>query len=361
MKEDQKELIVKTRRKIHFWLSLGFVFFLLSILLSYFVFALLNKKQEAFKQDIVLPNKSEKTFTDIGNKVRRYIDGVYVEKGEENFYPVAIMIDNHIDARPPCALSRANLVFEAEAEGGITRYLAFFAGGDDLDKIGPIRSARPYFIDWAKEFSALYTHVGGSPEALVKMSRDNVFHLNEFYNGDYFWRDKERDRPHNVFTSSELLNKYLLKKKKTEGRYFPWFYKDDAGAMSRGDDKLIKINYSLPGYVVAWKYDKVDNFYTRYLDDKEHKDAKGNFIKAKNVLIEVAKAKETDAKLRLKMHTIGEGEAYICLDGFCKKGIWKKKNAGSRTRFYVDGDEVKLNAGTTWVEVVRPEIEVEIE
>ncbi len=293
--------------------------------------------------------------------VRRLLDGVYVQPGEDNFYPLAAMIDNHPDARPVFGLSRAGLVYEAEAEGGITRYLAIFAGGETIEKIGPVRSVRPYFIDWAREFSALLIHCGGSPEALTKIIKDNIFDLNEFYNGSYFWRDKDRAAPHNIFTSSANLEKYLEATAKKEGRFLSWRFKDDGEATAVNEQ--IKISFKYPDFSVEWNYDIINNDYLRSLDGSVHKDGEGREIRAKNVIIQYNQAEVIDAELRLKMETSGSGRAIVCLDGSCRAGEWVKSSPASRTRYYYEqdgqrGEEVEFNAGKTWIEVVDGSQEV---
>ncbi len=292
--------------------------------------------------------------------VRRYIDGVFVKKGEENFYPMAVIIDNHIDARPPAGLSGASLVYEAEAEGSITRYLAVFASGENIERIGPVRSARPYFIDFAKELSALFVHCGGSPEALVKISKDNIFGLNEFYNGSYFWRDKSRPAPHNVFTSMELLNKYIKDKNYDSGKFFSWKFKDEKLPGNNELNREITINFKYPDFTVRWNYDIINNEYLRYLNGVIHKDEEGREIKAKNIIIQKVKTEVIDEELRLKMETAGQGDAIVCLDGVCRSAQWRKNNFSSRTRYYYeDNDEIIFNAGKIWIEIVRPELEIE--
>ncbi|MCK4554100.1 DUF3048 domain-containing protein, partial [Candidatus Parcubacteria bacterium] len=213
------------------WIIIGIIFIILSVVLGFIAYyfaaefypAVFGKpnKLTGMLKPIQKNNISENSCIDC---VRRGIDGVYVEQGRENPYPIAVIIENHIDARPPSGLAQANLVFEAEAEGGITRFLAIFAGGQNLEEIGPVRSVRPYFVDWAREFSAVLVHCGGSPSSLVKIVQDNVFSLNEFYNGGYYWRSAKRPGPHNVYTSTENLNKYLESKNLDAGKFLSWQY-----------------------------------------------------------------------------------------------------------------------------------------
>ena len=160
-------------------------------------------------------------------------DGVRVpaDLPEEKLY-FAATIDNITVARPQSGISKASLVYEAPVEAGITRFLAIYPEGEDVERIGPVRSARPYFLDWAAEFDALFVHVGGSPEALEKLRAYDMRDLNEFFNGAYFWRDRSRSAPHNTYTSTEKL--IAADRKRFADRKPPevagWRFKDDAPA-----------------------------------------------------------------------------------------------------------------------------------
>ncbi len=293
------------------------------------------------------------------NCIRRKIDGVLIKEEQAEMYPVAVIIENNIDARPPVALAEANLVYEAEAEGGITRYMAVYADGRDIGAIGPIRSARPYFVDWARELSAVLVHCGGSPEALAMLAQGEILNLNEFYDGDYFWRNEEILAPHNIFTSSENLYSYLTNKGLTDSMLLSWQYKGDLTLEKRPQTGEIIIGYKKPDFVVKWLYNRESNEYIRYLADEQHKDLSGQQITAKNIVIEYVEAEVIDDELRLKMNYIGSGEAFVCLDGACVKGSWQKSASAARTRFYDNqSKEIEFNAGTTWIEIVQPEREV---
>jgi hypothetical protein len=292
--------------------------------------------------------------------VRRALDGVYVRPEAANPPPVAVMIDNHPDARPPSGIEKANLVYEAEVEGYSTRLMAVFADGNEVAKIGPVRSARPYFVDWANELNAVYAHCGGSPEALVDIEQKGIVDLNEFYNGKFFWRATGRPAPHNIYLSSKNFNKFLEDKNISQGDFSSWSYKEDSPLNNSSSSGEILINYSDPEFKVKWVYDKTDNDYLRYNAEKPELTADNNLIVAKNIVIQTVPVSVIDAVLRLKMYDIGSGTALICLDGACQPGLWAKPDSAIRTKFsYQNGEEVKFNAGTTWIEVVRPEIKIE--
>ncbi|MDO8261224.1 MAG: DUF3048 domain-containing protein [Candidatus Magasanikbacteria bacterium] len=344
-------------KKLHFWVlvNLGLVFFVILLgFLSYRIFNGLKIKPQ-------IPDFKKAEQVQNLNLVSRVIDGIKVETGKENPYPVAVMIDNSPEARPQAGLASSSYVIEAEAEGGVTRFLAIFASTDLPDRIGPVRSARPYYVDWANEFSATYTHCGGSPEALLKITRDGIVDLNEFYKGASFWRDNVRVAPHNVYTSKDLLTSFLNEKGLREGKYFGLVYKTDNDILQRPSQNEINIDYKLKGFQVSWVYNKDNNDYIRFVSGQEYKDEQGGTIRAKNVIIQTIDAKELDEKLRLEMQVIGEGKAVVCRDGKCEDGVWKKTSSTAKTRFYdKNSQEFSFNAGATWVQVVRPEINVKI-
>lgn len=282
--------------------------------------------------------------------VRRLLDGVMVQPENEKLRPFAVMIDNFSSARPQFGLSAASLVYEAPAEGGITRYLAVFSPDMAPTEIGPVRSARSYFLNWAKELGATYVHVGGSPEALEMAKNLGSSDLNEFYNGSYFWRTNERTAPHNVLVSGDNLNKYRNDKSETGIELTPWQFKDAATSTSAVTSQ-ITIKYSA-GYDVYWQYQPDTNSYYRYLNNKAHLDNSGTNINAKNIIVHLTSFRVTDDKLRLEMSTALSGTALLCQDGNCQMGNFKKNSTSSRAKYYYkSGEEFIFNAGTTWIEM----------
>ena len=292
-----------------------------------------------------------------GNYVRRHLDGVYVDPQNADYYPVAVMIDNDPNARPQAGLAQAQIVYEALMEGNITRFMAIFAtASSTLPEIGPVRSARPYFVDWAQGYNALYAHVGGSPEALTELKMTAMYNINEFYQGKYFWRSHERLAPHNVLSSGENFYNYLNNLNVRSVNYRSWQYKDETAEThcQASACQNIDINYNNPLFAVSWQYDSEQNQYRRLMASSQHNDADGTPIAAKNVIVLKVPSQIVDAELRRHMQNIGAGKAWYCLDGACLEGSWKKASAREREVIYDDKDkEVKFNAGTTWIEVVQ--------
>lgn len=314
---------------------------------SWLRFSFINKN-DAPVETILEPLASS---TDIcSNCVRRAIDGVMVPPEAVNPALYAVMIDNFTSARPQAGLSAASLVYEAPAEGGITRYLAIFTASTTVAEIGPIRSARSYFLNWAKELGAIYVHVGGSPEALEMAKKLGTNNLDEFYQSNFFWRSSDRSAPHNVLTSSEKLDSYLQLKSENILEISPWQFKDSASSTDKISNQ-IKIKYG-KGYDVTWKYQD-DGSYYRFLDEKEHIDANGTKITAKNIIIHLSSFNVTDDKLRLNMSSALSGTALLCQDAKCQLGNWSKSSQITRAKYYYkDGTDFIANAGTTWIEVI---------
>src|SRR4030042_4903841 len=196
--------------------------------------------------------------------LRRKIDGQEISKPElANLFPVAIMVENSADAWPLSGLNMANLVFEAITEASIPRLVAFYANDEEIEKIGPVRSARPYYLDWAEPYQPLYLHVGGSAESLgkIKSAYYKLIDLDQFFNWQYFWRDKWRYAPHNVYTSSELIKQALEDKNLNQPADFEtWQYKKDLELDKRPQQvNDIKINFAAQYYKVRWVYNREEN------------------------------------------------------------------------------------------------------
>lgn len=268
--------------------------------------------------------------------------------------PVAVIIDNHLDSRPAAGLEKASIVYEVPVEGGLTRYLAIFDAAELPEKIGPIRSARPYFIDFAGEWQAILLHCGGSPDALARLKSGTVDYLNEFSaDGIYFWRDSQRVAPYNLFTSEKLIKKAIVNKKFEEsGNFLPWQFKKEKELKARPIDVPdIQVPFNEPGYEVRYRYNRAGNFYERYLGLKPHQTASGKLLTAKNVAVQYVDHRVLDKLGRLRIQTEGLGKVEIYQDGEKILGYWE--NESGRTRFFSDdGIEVRFNPGTIWVEVV---------
>jgi len=298
-------------------------------------------------------------------EMARRLDGVIVPTADANKYPVAVMIENLVDVRPQHALSQAQVVYETVVEGNITRFMALYAG-NQADEIHPVRSARPYYLQWVSEYDALYAHCGGSQEALDAVRDFGLEDLDQIGVGaPYFWRG-EGEAPHNLFTSTKTLNLALRDRKldTVKPKYDSWKFKDEIRKENRPTTpQEIKINFA-GDYSVEYKYDPETNTYLRFNPiGIEHKDAVNDSqIAPKNVVIQyVPKEEVMDDYGRLQLVVTGEGKVQVFRDGEMVEGTWKKATRTDRTKFYDStGSEIKLDRGQTWITVVPDGFSVEI-
>lgn len=260
-----------------------------------------------------------------------------------------VMIENAADAWPLSGIDEAFLVIETPVEGNIPRFIAFFSEDQDVKKIGPVRSARSYYLDWNAEFRGIYGHVGGSPDALANIAKDETLDLNQFFQDEYYYRDElTRYAPHNVYTNTDLLKdsiSEIRKKYSVEAPvYDSWKFAEGASESANSDTTHITWGN---GYDIDWTYESTSNTY--------HRSQGGNTYTANNVVI-IATAIGMipgDDKGRRTIRTIGEGKMTLLHNGISTSGAWKKLSASDRIRFYDStGNEIVMNAGKTWIEVI---------
>ncbi len=313
------------------------------------------------------------------------------------------MIDNHLDSRPQSGLSRADVVYEAVAEGGITRFLAvYYCGASASDYIlGPIRSARIYYINWASEYGKepIYVHVGGANnfcpncpggvkplgttapkvraiEFLGEIGWRRGLKGNDFDAGSnvgfpIVWRDYERlghpvATEHTYVGSSDKLWEEAKKRdlgavdsknENWDGSFTPWKFKDEAKLENRGEVKDINFGFwsGMSDYEVNWQYDKENNYYLRFNGGVPHKDHNNDEqLKAKVVVIQFIKEEgPVDQEKHLFYNPIGEGKAIVFQDGQAIQAAWAKTKRPDRTKFTdPKGKEIEFTPGPIWIEIV---------
>ena len=265
-----------------------------------------------------------------------------------------VSIGNSSDARPQYGVSKADIVYEVPAEGNIPRLLALFYS-EVPDVIGGVRSARPYMIDIAQEWDALFVHCGGSVRALnILASSGSVENLNEIANGSYFWRDNSRYAPHNLMTSGENLYEYLEDSGRAtvqeNVRQLNFLAEGELPAGEEAD--LINLRYTDAN--VVYTYDKSITCYNRVVNDTPFIDAgTGSTIKVSNIIIQKITSTLEDSDGHIAMDMCSGGEAYLFTGGTVQKGTWSRADKDSPTIFVDEnGEEFKLNAGQTWIQIV---------
>ncbi len=298
--------------------------------------------------------------------------------------PLGVMIENHKEARPQSGLSQADVIFEAVAEGGITRFLSVFYC-KDAPYIGPVRSARIYFIELLQSFGAypLYAHVGGANHPgpadalgyIGDLGWSSYNDMNQFsVPFPNFWRDYERlpnrATEHTVYSSPSKLWKYAKDKRKLtnldeEGvswdeDYTPWKFQDDAPAASRG--KVAKIDFGFwdsfaSDFSVVWSYDKASNSYKRSNGGSPHLDLNTSKpLTAKNVVVMFAKESPANDGYEgghILYKTTGTGDALIFQNGKAIEGSWSRLDEESQFKFTdQNGEEISIVRGQIFIEML---------
>jgi len=285
--------------------------------------------------------------------------------------PIAIMVNNYLDARPQSGLSYADLTYEVVAEGGITRFIPFFLS-DYPEKVGPVRSTRTYYLVLAKELGdAMIMHIGYSPQARDQI---DLWQVRSLFRGggescdSCTWRDNSRNvaYEHTAYVSTKKLVKFGVDELGWGGvREFKiWEFKDEMTGYEDAEAATnLAIDFWFKGdYSAIFTYDSENNEYLRHTGY----DAEGNpiphkdwdtkeQIKIKNVIVQFATESPIvgDDKNRLEYDLVGTNEGLVFLDGKVIKVTWNKEDRDGRTMFYdLNGEEIKFNRGKFWISIV---------
>lgn len=274
--------------------------------------------------------------------------------------PIVVMIDNHPNAYPQSGLDKATVVFEALAEFGLTRFMAVYAPGitPEATSIGPVRSARLYFVQWAMEFRGLYVHAGGAPQALdLLQNTTSVVNLDALFRDRsiYFTRVSQRAAPHNLYTDSATLERALraLAPEPFSDPDIGFLFKTDAPPDARPPSKRIEYFFIYREDPAGWTYDPATNSYLRLRRGRPAIDAvTGQQLRVKNVVVmEVPEAPiPGDDKGRIEQKVIGSGRARVFFDGVEREVTWRKDSPESRLLFLdASGNEIAFNPGQIWI------------
>jgi hypothetical protein len=316
------------------------------------------------------------------------MNGVMYSQDQKNWWqqhaPLGVMVENHSEARPQSGISYADIVYEAVAEGGITRFLLIF-DCQDAPEVGPVRSARVYFINFLSEYGPypLYTHVGGANAAgdadalgvITDLGWTGYNDLNQFSIGfPTFWRDYNRQghevaTEHTMYSTTGKLwayakqNRGITSSNKSgqwDKTFTPYGFKDDAGSSSRPTSQSIHLEFWTgdPDYYVDWRYDPKTNVYKRYDGTTPYVDRDNNMqLTTKNLvvmhMIETHADDGYENNVHLLYQNIGSGKADVFIDGKQIKATWKKDSRTARTMLYdLSGNPIKFDRGTIWFSVL---------
>lgn len=263
-----------------------------------------------------------------------------------------VMIENSVNARPQSGLKDAGVVFEAIAEGGITRFLALYQQ-QKPQLVGPVRSLRLYDVDWFAPFQASIAHVGGSMAALQEVRNGTYRDLDQFFNSGYYWRAADRPAPHNVYTSFQKLDALNLRKGYSTSTFTAWPRQDGVPAKTPTATS-IDVTISSQTYNSHYTYDPATNTYVRYQAGTPHLDREGGNIKPSVVIvIEVFESTVLEDGNREQITTTGSGRAHIFQNGVEIEATWTKNDRGSQMKFNdATGHEITFTRGQTWITAV---------
>lgn len=302
-----------------------------------------NPKFEAAKTSKLENKPVEKFYSPLS--------GIQVSSKSDTTKPVfGVMIENSPNSRPQSGLKDAEIVFEAVAEGGITRFLALYQQNQP-SSIGPVRSLRSYYIDWASGFQASVAHVGGSGDALAKIRSGGRRDMDEFTNTATFWRARDRYAPHNVYTNFENLKKLADSKGWSTSNFEGFKYKNDKKSSSPNATQ-ISINMSGALYNSTFSYNADCNCYLRNQAGAPHLDREKGQISPKNIVALKMNINSRDGYYSDYV-TIGSGSGFVFRDGTVEEITWEKPSETSKIILKNSkGEEISLNRGQTWISAV---------
>ncbi len=313
------------------------------------------------------------SYFDLGNKITSFyhesnygFGKIYIEKPkvriideDSNTRPIAVSINNNHDAWPHAGLQDAYLGYELIAEGGITRLIALYKDSN-TSKIGSVRSARHYFLDYVLENDAIFVHFGYSPQAKEDISTLKINNINGLVTSSAFFRDTSLNRSyeHTAFTTIEKIKKTIKSKKYRDTsdeqllKYSPIKVDHSSDETVKKANKVV-IKYS--GYqTTSYEYDSENYVYKMFMSGKAHSDlvSKKQYTVKNIITYQVKNVALNDSKGRQNLENIGSGEGYYLSNGEAIKIKWSKTSRTSKTKYMtMDGKELIVNDGNTWIHI----------
>lgn len=346
---------VDTKKRIVIIACLFFIIIL--VLLVYFLFFNKDDTSSDSKKSNRLPSVTPEKKINIVDM-------------NSNKRPIAVMIDNNVGNSSHVGLQDAYISYEIIVEGGLTRIMALYKD-KDMSQIGPIRSSRHYFLDYALESDAIYSHFGWSPYAENDIKSLGVNNINGLTNESAYWRDKAIRAPHNVFTSSKLYaaaNKFGYSVESNNWQlltYSPSAINFNGNCGDTGCSNGVEVANSINivysnSQSRQYVYDSDKATYLRSMNNLKHVDKiSGEQYSYKNIIIERVTNKTLDSYGRQDLDTVGTGDGFYITNGYARTIKWEKSSRKSKTKYkYSDGTEVVVNDGNTFIQIIPVYAEV---
>lgn len=294
--------------------------------------------------------------------IRNPLTGEVVEEDISAQRPYAVMLNNISVALPQFGVSQADIIYEAVAEGGVTRMLGVFQDVSKIGSIGSIRSARPYYIDLAQGHDAVYVHAGGSPQAYSDLRNKGIDHV-DGVNGNtpsLFFRDKARIRTagyeHSMFTTGDLLTEICgnldsIRHTHADGWAYPQTFSDDAAP--KGEDAPLVRAYFPGGKKTSFEYDAETKLYKVYEYGSPYVDGSdGKQVGVTNVLCLFTDVSQIrgDDKGRMAVRTTGSGTGIFACGGKSTEIQWSRPSVTDPFSYTLsDGTPLTLGVGHSFV------------
>jgi len=288
------------------------------------------------------------------------LTGLWIEEEKADLRPYAFMINNIKFVNPQSGISEASVMYEALAEGGITRLLGIFEDFSS-DRIGSIRSARHYYASVADEYDAIFVHYGETKYATNKIKEldlDTISGLEGAMEKVAFYRDKSIKAPHNVFASYESVVKGTEQKGYRTERKEEWenhytFYEEDTELTEGQAANKVELGFS--SYTTPYfEYNEEEKLYGRFQFGGAHVDANtGEQLKFKNIIVQLVKEWDIDKNGYQTMDIENSsGEGYYITNGKAVPITWQKNESTGKMHYYgEDGEILKVNAGKTFIAI----------
>lgn len=321
----------------------------------------------------------EKEHKKLATKKDEVVEKLKIVDENSNQRPIAVMIDNNVGNSSHAGLQDSYINYEIIVEGGLTRIMAVFKD-KNVSLIGPVRSSRHYFLDYALESDCIYTHYGWSTYAENDIKALSVNNINGLYDEQPFWRDNTIAAPHNVFTTTERIYSYASTKQylTTTNEWQLLNYSTSEVDLStpigtktvtnEETGKKEKVNVQNEDLIIAntiiipysnyqtrgYTYDSTRKVYLRTMNNQPHVDKTTHEqLYYKNIIIEKVSNSQLDSYGRQDLKTAGSGEGYYITNGYALPIIWTKSTRKSKTKYtYNNGEEIKINDGNTFIQIM---------
>ena len=315
-----------------------------------------------FNEPNTIDSPEDDVFERREGMVKNDLTGEWIDESYKDKRPVAVMINNIIDAMPVSGVAKADIVYECIVEGNITRLLAIYTEYENVEKIGSVRSARPYYVDIANEYDAIYAHFGWSKQAEKMINKGAIQNINGLYSSEFF-RDTSRVEPHNAYISGKGIQngieaaKYPVSHNASYSKKFK-FYSTNTELEEGQTAKTVQTNFAGEGRTY-FEYHEDDKLYYRFQYGKEqidNQEAEGKQqLSYKNIIIQFATYSVIDAKKDLQaIDLVENGEGFYITNGKAIPITWKKGTDTAVTKYFKkDGEELMMNPGKTWITIFK--------